>query len=201
MSWSTSELRVRLALSNRFKPSSKIFFLTVPRRYFFWGCFMLFLSCVCYAFVSVCLYVPCGHLLVKGWPLGSRLLCLTRSLLLSHWCPGSVVVLDYIDSWSLHPYFLFSKPPVNKTHFFNIAHLLLNCLKWYRFNGAPISPLVRPTGVQLKRKAKLPTVIGLTTKLQSVAIHWCYSQSFYNGKGPRTVSYSICPNFDRLWLG
>ena len=22
-----------------------------------------------------------------------------------------------------------SKPPVNKTHFFNIAHLLLNCLK------------------------------------------------------------------------
>ena len=24
-----------------------------------------------------------------------------------------------------------SKPPVNKTHFFNIIHLLLNCLKWY----------------------------------------------------------------------
>ena len=24
-----------------------------------------------------------------------------------------------------------SKPPVNKTHFFNIAHLLLNCLKLY----------------------------------------------------------------------
>ena len=22
-----------------------------------------FLSCICYAFVSVCLYVPCGHLL------------------------------------------------------------------------------------------------------------------------------------------
>ena len=28
-----------------------------------------FLSCVCYAFVRVCLYVPCGHLLGKGWPL------------------------------------------------------------------------------------------------------------------------------------
>ena len=27
---------------------------------------MLFLSCVGYAFVSVCLYVPCGHLLGKG---------------------------------------------------------------------------------------------------------------------------------------
>ena len=26
----------------------------------------LFLSCFCYAFVHVCLYVPCGHLLGKG---------------------------------------------------------------------------------------------------------------------------------------
>ena len=28
--------------------------------------FMFLLSCVCYAFVRVCLYVPCGHLLGKG---------------------------------------------------------------------------------------------------------------------------------------
>ena len=28
--------------------------------------FMFFLSCVCYAFVRVCLYVFCGHLLGKG---------------------------------------------------------------------------------------------------------------------------------------
>ena len=34
------------------------------------------LSCVCYVFVRVCLYVLCGHLLGKGWPLGSRLWCL-----------------------------------------------------------------------------------------------------------------------------
>ena len=27
---------------------------------------MFFLSCVCYAFVHVCLFVPCGHLLGKG---------------------------------------------------------------------------------------------------------------------------------------
>ena len=39
-----------------------------------------FLSCVCYAFVRVCLFVPCGHLLGKGLPLGSRLWCLTVSL-------------------------------------------------------------------------------------------------------------------------
>ena len=52
------------------------------------------------------LYVPCGHLLGKGWPLGSRLRCLTVSLLLSHWYPVSGVVLDCIDSRSLHPYLL-----------------------------------------------------------------------------------------------
>ena len=34
------------------------------------------LSCVCYVFVCVCLYVLCGHLLGKGWPLGSHLWCL-----------------------------------------------------------------------------------------------------------------------------
>ena len=59
---------------------------------------MFFLFCVCYAFVRVCLYVPCGHLLRKGGPLGSRLWCLIVSLLLSHWYPGPGVVLDCIDS-------------------------------------------------------------------------------------------------------
>ena len=39
-----------------------------------------FLACVCFAFVHVCLYVPCGHLLGKGWPLGSRLWHITVSL-------------------------------------------------------------------------------------------------------------------------
>ena len=54
-----------------------------------------FLSCVCYAIVHVYLYVPCGQLLSKG-SLGSRLWCLTVSLSVSHWYPGSGVVLDYI---------------------------------------------------------------------------------------------------------
>ena len=57
-----------------------------------------FLSCVCYAFVPVCLFVSSGHLLGKGRPLGSRLRLLTVSLSLSHWYPGSGVVLDCIDS-------------------------------------------------------------------------------------------------------
>ena len=41
MSWSTSELRVRLALWNRFSLPVK-YFLTVQRRYFFWELYMFF---------------------------------------------------------------------------------------------------------------------------------------------------------------
>ena len=40
---------------------------------------------------------------VLDFRFGSRLWCLTVSLLLSHWCPGSGVVLDCIDSCSFHP--------------------------------------------------------------------------------------------------
>ena len=60
-----------------------------------------------YAFVHVCLLMPCGYLLGKGWPLGSRFWCLIVKLLLSHWYSGSSVVLDCIDSWSF-PSFLLS---------------------------------------------------------------------------------------------
>ena len=61
---------------------------------------MFFLPCVCYAFafVRVCLFVPFGHLLGKGLPLGSRLWCITVRLSISHWYPGSGVVLGCIDS-------------------------------------------------------------------------------------------------------
>ena len=43
-------------------------------------------------------FVSCGPLLGKGWPLGSCLWCFIVSLSLSHWYPGSGVVLDCIDS-------------------------------------------------------------------------------------------------------
>ena len=45
-----------------------------------WIFYVFVLSCLCYVFVCVCLYVLCGHLLGKGWPLGSRLRCLTVSV-------------------------------------------------------------------------------------------------------------------------
>ena len=92
---------------NLFKPSSKIFLLIVPRWCYFCGSFMLFLSCLFFfVFVVVCLLMPCGHQLGKGWPLGSRLWCLIVTLTLSHWYPGSGVVLDCIDSWSLPSFWL-----------------------------------------------------------------------------------------------
>ena len=62
MSWSTSELRVRWAPWNRLKPSSKIFLMTVRRRYFFCGSFVLFMSSVCNA-LRLCiaaLWSPAG---------------------------------------------------------------------------------------------------------------------------------------------
>ena len=80
--------------------------LSPPVKYFtdrskavllLWIFYVFVLSCVCYVFVHVCLYVLYGHLLGKGWPLGSRLWCLTVSLSLSQWYPGSGVVLDCID--------------------------------------------------------------------------------------------------------
>ena len=75
VSWSTTELRVRLAPWNWFKPSSKIFYWP-----FQGGTSFVDLLCFCsvfclLCFVRVCLYVLCGHLLGKGWPLGSRLWC------------------------------------------------------------------------------------------------------------------------------
>ena len=91
----------RQFLWNRFKPSSKICLLTVPRPCLFCG------SLFCYAFMPVCLLMPCGHLLGKGWPLGSRLWCLIVTLSLSHWYPASGVVLDCIDSWSLPSFLLW----------------------------------------------------------------------------------------------
>ena len=76
MSWSTSELKVRLALLNRFKPSSKIFTDRSKAVLLLWIFYVFVLSCVCYVFVRVCLYVLCGNMLGKGWPLGSRLWCM-----------------------------------------------------------------------------------------------------------------------------
>ena len=63
---------------------------------------VLCLLCLCTCLFICDLWSPAG----KGLTSGSRLWCLTVSLLLSHWYPGSGVILDCIDSRSLQPYLL-----------------------------------------------------------------------------------------------
>ena len=85
----------------------------------------------CYAFMHVCLLMPCGHLLGKGWPLGSRLWCLIVTLSLSHWYPGSGVVLDCIDSWYFPSFLLwltFKSPTLPVTD--QAGSGLLSCRLW-----------------------------------------------------------------------
>ena len=108
VSWITSELRVRSALCNWFKPSSKIVYWRFQGGTSFVFFSVLCLLCLCAVLpvpsVYMCLVVTCWEraaLLAR-----SRLWCLTMSLLLSHWYPGTGVLLDCIDSWPLHPYLL-----------------------------------------------------------------------------------------------
>ena len=72
--------------------------LTVPRRYFFCGSFM-FLFCLVFAMFCARLFTcaswsPAG----KGLISWLSFVVSSVSLSLSHWCPGSGVVLDCIDS-------------------------------------------------------------------------------------------------------
>ena len=74
---------------------------------------MFYLSCVCYAFLRVCLYVPFGHLNGKDCPLGSRLWCLTVSLLLSIGILGQVwyLIVSIPDLCALTYWYLIVSIP------------------------------------------------------------------------------------------
>ena len=70
---------------------------------------MLFFFCFVFA-VRICLYVPCGHLLGKGWSLGFILWCLTVSfyfpigILCLVWylivSIPDLCTLTYFESWT-----------------------------------------------------------------------------------------------------
>ena len=57
--------------------------------------FLCFFFCLAFAMPLYVFYVPCGHLLGKGWPLGSRLWCLTVKLSLFH-CIGILGQVWYL---------------------------------------------------------------------------------------------------------
>ena len=69
----------------------------------------MFLFCLVFAMFCARLFIcalwsPAG----KGLTSWLSFVVSTVSLSLSHWYPGSGVVLNCIDSLSLHPYLLFS---------------------------------------------------------------------------------------------
>ena len=70
----------------------------------------------CHAFVCVCLLMPCGPLLGKGWPLGSRLWCLIVKVPLSNWYPGSGVglIVSIPDLCALSYFNVFPRDNIRK---------------------------------------------------------------------------------------
>ena len=58
-----------------------------------WIFYVFVMSCVCYVFVHICLIVP-----GKGLASWLSFVVSAVSLSLSHWYPGSGVVLDCIDT-------------------------------------------------------------------------------------------------------
>ena len=98
-------LRMRLAPSKRLKPSRKIFYWPFQGGTSFVNilCFfcLVFAMPLC-ASVCVCLVVTCW----EGLTSWLSFVVSNCEFSLSHWYPGSGVVLDCIDSWSLHHYFV-----------------------------------------------------------------------------------------------
>ena len=83
----------------------------------------MFLFCLVFAMFCACLFIcalwsPAG----KGLTSWLSFVVSSVSLSLSHWYPGSGVVLDCINSWSLHQYLLLEK---------NVPYSMLSCLLPY----------------------------------------------------------------------
>ena len=83
VSWSTSELRVRLVPWNWFMPSSKTNLTDRSKAVLLlWVIFAIDVSCL--SCCLVCSLLPCDYLLGTAWPLSSRLRCFIVFLSLSH---------------------------------------------------------------------------------------------------------------------
>ena len=78
--------------------------LTAYLAYQYHLCFCI----LCFSWFRVCSLLPCGHLLGKGWPLGSCWWCLLYFRYFPMWYPGSGGVLDCIVSWSLPSVLIWS---------------------------------------------------------------------------------------------
>ena len=160
MSWSTSELGVRLAPLNWFKPSSKIFYWPFQGGTSFVDilcfCSVLCLLCLCARLFICALWSPVG----KGLTSWLSFVVSAVSLSLSHWYPGSGVVLDCIDSWSLHPYLLSYK--------FDTFKLPLALLYWKSMDALEelkISfPELSPSGIVFLLRWSIPRPLSILSR-------------------------------------
>ena len=120
----------------------------VKRRYFFCGSFM-FLFCLVFAMFCARLFIcalwsPAG----KGLTSWLSFVVSTVSLSLSHWYPGSGVVLNCIDSCSLHPYLLsywspFLCPKNNSCMVFSWS--IVSCVRMWQVVLGYIVPVAEVT--------------------------------------------------------
>ena len=125
------------------KPSSKIFYWP------FQGGSFVDLLC----FSVLCLLCLYARLFICAlWSpdlFGSRFWCITTvSLSLSHWYPGSGVVLACIDSWSLHRYLLWKQTwnrcrpsRVDRRHRLNPKFILLGVVYIVQCSGSNKMPV------------------------------------------------------------
>ena len=84
----------------------------------------MFLFCLVFAMFCVRLFIcaswsPAG----KGLTSWLSFVVSSVSLSLSHWYPGSGVVLDCMDSWSLQPYLLLICTTVKQLYLFICKHI------------------------------------------------------------------------------
>ena len=112
--------------------------LSPPVNYFYWpfqGGTFLWIICVvcvlCFSCFRACSLLPYGHLLGKGWPLGSCWCYLLYYWYFPMWYPGSGVVLDCIVSWSL-PSFLLWWEASNKYQKIDTLNLPQRLLSGYQ---------------------------------------------------------------------
>ena len=102
-----------------------------------------------YTFLSVCLYVPCGHLLGKGWHLGSRLWCLTVNLSLSH-----VVSWVRCGTW-LYRFLIFATQILCISRMFHFTYFLNHMVgKWPQLSASIYIRLVYVKNAERVRHIK-----------------------------------------------
>ena len=125
-------------------------------------CFCSVLCLLC--FVRVCLYVLCGHLLGKGWPLGFRLWCLL-------WvCHFPIGILGQV--W----YFIVSIPDLCTLTYFAITLYVMwivNTQTRIRLSTASLEPSLLTnsrTDTEKKFKAKIKA---------SSSVVWASTWDFY----------------------